>query len=195
MYAAFLPKLDLYKEVIIVKDFLSKKECAEVIALSLKVKPRDGTIKNRDKSIVDKTIRAANTHIINCNRSSAWLFERLDALVSQCNKKIYNFNLLGLTEELNIVRYDKSNHYIWHKDFSTGSLSRRKLSISIQLTDPLDYGGGELEFFLGNKDIFAAPKNQGTVIIFPSFQVHRVKPIVQGTRYSLVGWVNGPPFK
>ncbi|MFT7073376.1 MAG: PKHD-type hydroxylase [Patiriisocius sp.] len=66
--------------------------------------------------------------------------------------------------------------------------------MTIQLSDPNDYEGGDLRFMI-NKEIVNAPKEKGTIIIFPSFIMHRVTPITKGTRQSIVGWVSGPPYR
>jgi predicted 2-oxoglutarate/Fe(II)-dependent dioxygenase YbiX len=42
-----------------------------------------------------------------------------------------------------------------------------------------------------SKDILS----RGTVIVFPSFVWHKVAPVTKGTRYSLVNWSLGKPFK
>tara|TARA_B110000285_G_scaffold101006_2_gene114993 strand:+ start:723 stop:959 length:237 start_codon:yes stop_codon:yes gene_type:complete len=77
--------------------------------------------------------------------------------------------------------------------------------MTCQLTDGSEYQGGELEFDFRNyephmrdelkhrvqcKEIL--PK--GSIIVFPSFVWHRVKPVTSGTRYSLVVWNTGNPF-
>jgi PKHD-type hydroxylase len=79
-------------------------------------------------------------------------------------------------------------------DFGTGELSNRKLSITVQLSDPDEYEGGELQFMV-NQNIFTAPKDKGTAIIFPSFALHRVTPITKGSRKSIVGWISGAPYR
>ena len=71
----------------------------------------------------------------------------------------------------------------------------RKLSFSIQLSDPEDYEGGELEFNVNNEERFFAPNKKGTVIIFDSRIQHRVLEVKSGVRKSLVGWVVGPRWK
>jgi hypothetical protein len=77
----------------------------------------------------------------------------------------------------------------------------RKLSMSISLNDSSEYDGGILRFDLGphnTKDRFVECneiRDQGTIVIFPSFVHHQVTPIKKGTRYSLVSWTLGPPFK
>jgi PKHD-type hydroxylase len=71
----------------------------------------------------------------------------------------------------------------------------RKLSFSVQLSDDADYVGGDLRFHYIKNQPEVAPKEKGKVIFFPSWMVHDVTPVTQGTRRSLVGWVNGPNFK
>ena len=52
--------------------------------------------------------------------------------------------------------------------------------------------GGEFEFFDNNTNLIK--EKMGTVIVFPSYMVHRVRPVTKGTRYSLVSWFCGEPF-
>ena len=77
----------------------------------------------------------------------------------------------------------------------------RKLSITINLNKPGEYDGGNLKFDFGPH---AAGKRfheveeirpQGSIIVFPSFTYHQVTPVTRGTRYSLVLWSLGQPFK
>ena len=74
------------------------------------------------------------------------------------------------------------------------NLVKEKISISIQLSDENEYEGGELEFKTGMNNI-TAPKNFNSVLLFPSYLIHRVKPVTKGTRRSLVLWISGPKFK
>jgi PKHD-type hydroxylase len=64
----------------------------------------------------------------------------------------------------------------------------------VQLSDPADYDGGELEFMM-HRSVVQAERAQGTVVLFPSFLQHRVRPVTRGVRRSLVFWVHGPPFR
>ena len=76
----------------------------------------------------------------------------------------------------------------------------RKLSVTVSLSDPSDYDGGDLKFDLGPH----APKRfhtceeirpRGSIIVFPSHIHHQVTPVTRGTRYSLVAWNLGRPFR
>ena len=79
----------------------------------------------------------------------------------------------------------------------------RKISMIVSLSEPTDYEGGQLEFDPINEDHDSGRnvlecqeiKPRGSVVVFPSFVWHRVKPVTKGTRYSLVIWNIGYPFK
>ena len=125
---------------------------------------------------------------------NSWIYQRLTQISHQCNNHSYNFDLAGFHEPLQLAQYDHEDFFDWHLDFGIGDSSTRKLSISIQLSDPDSYEGGDLQFRINNKEI-DAPRAQGTAIIFPSFIMHRVTPIVSGFRRSLVGWVSGNHYR
>jgi PKHD-type hydroxylase len=80
-----------------------------------------------------------------------------------------------------------------HIDSAPGTLIR-KLSFTVQLSEPEDYKGGDLCLYLGDK-AEVMKKEQGFVALFPSYVLHEVKPVTSGTRYSLVSWITGKPFK
>jgi PKHD-type hydroxylase len=104
---------------------------------------------------------------------------------------MWNFNLSHFKEDLQLGQYiEGEGHYDWHMDVGENA-STRKLSVSIQLSDPEEYEGGELNFFINRNEI-KAPKTKGTVVIFPSFFMHKVSMVTKGVRKSLVIWVHGP---
>mgnify|MGYP001610521245 FL=1 len=195
-YAASLPRLDNYQEIAMAGSFLNSEERLELIGFGEKKEFNPGRVASKDNNfIVDRSLRDANAITIRCNRKSEWIFRKLEIALDQCNKAVYKFKIVGFVEELQLIRYTPGGHYIWHKDFGNGKNSKRKLSMVIQLSDPEDYTGGELEFWFHGNNPFIAPKNPGALIFFPSFQLHRVMPVLTGVRYTLVGWVNGPPFR
>ena len=70
----------------------------------------------------------------------------------------------------------------------------RKLSATLQLTDGALYEGCDLELF-GTHQVEAAPRTRGSLVVFPSYVLHRVTPIRTGTRKALVIWSTGPDFR
>ncbi len=125
-----------------------------------------------------------------------WVYRRLGELTNIANKATWNFSLTGMTERVQITEYnaDNSGHFDWHIDLGANTLSKRKISMSVLLSDPASYDGGDLEFFTGKKNNFTG-REQGTAILFPSYLPHRVTPVTRGVRRSLIMWVSGPPFK
>ncbi|HUF73295.1 MAG TPA: 2OG-Fe(II) oxygenase [Gammaproteobacteria bacterium] len=94
-----------------------------------------------------------------------------------------------------IARYDSSDQgfYDWHTDF--GDIApRRTISITVQLSRPEDYDGGELELFFRSPPA-SMDRTRGAFIAFPSFAVHRVAPVTRGTRWSLVAWICGDRWR
>jgi PKHD-type hydroxylase len=82
--------------------------------------------------------------------------------------------------------------YGWHLDYG-GGISR-KLSLAIQLTDPSEYEGGNLQIMTSGEPQNMR-KQRGLIAVFPSYVLHQVTPVTQGSRQSLVAWVSGPAFK
>jgi PKHD-type hydroxylase len=144
---------------------------------------------NRDNS----EIRRSNIYWMSKNQETAYVFEKLAYVVSQINLN-YEFDLTGFSEDLQLTNYDgkEQGTYGWHQDFSHGP--NRKLSLVLQLTDPNEYEGGNLEILRGaNSEV--VKKQRGLIAAFPSYTLHRVTPVTRGTRQSLVSWVTGPSFK
>ena len=115
----------------------------------------------------------------------------LDA-IGKGNEKYYKFNLTGIQDSIQYSVYtgDDQGYYDWHIDAMKNH--KRKISAVIQLSDPSEYEGGELQ--IQNGGISVADKSKGSFIIFPSWISHRVTPVTKGTRKTLVLWVDGPAF-
>jgi len=122
------------------------------------------------------------------------IYKILFELIIQCNSNFYRFKLSDITEEIQYTVYNESDqgHYDWHIDMGP-SKERRKISLVVQLSDPSEYEGGELQINTGS--IIVPEMEKGTVILFPSYLLHRVTPVTRGTRRSLVLWINGPAFE
>jgi PKHD-type hydroxylase len=103
---------------------------------------------------------------------------------------------LSEQEGTQIGRYKSidKGHYDWHMDASAPENGiQRKLSISILLSDPSEFEGGQLQL-KGMEDTPLLEK-KGSIIVFPSFIEHRVTPVTKGVRYSAVTWASGPSFR
>lgn len=128
------------------------------------------------------------------NDDTKWIYERITNIIINLNKQYFKFNLYGINEALQFTNYKSpSDKYGKHIDRATNKIIR-KLSVSIQLTNPDEYEGGELCLY-DNDEGEIMKKTQGTLTVFPSFTVHEVMPVTKGERNSLVAWVTGPAFK
>lgn len=131
---------------------------------------------------------------INDEIKHEWLFNQITDLALVANREMWNYDLWGYQDGLQYtIYYDNGGHYDWHVDLGPG-MSNRKLSCVVQLSDPSDYEGGELQMNTGSQ-VFSVPREKGLVTFFSSFVLHRVTPITKGVRKSLVAWISGPNLR
>ncbi len=142
----------------------------------------------------NEDLRKSSVVFLEPDPKTHWIYERIAALGTQTNAQRYGLELNGFLQSLQLTRYQKDDFFEWHMDFHAGEISHRKLSVTVQLSDEDEYEGGDLQFQINHK-AQSVSRKKGTVVIFPSFMLHRVTPITSGTRYSIVGWISGPPFR
>lgn len=110
------------------------------------------------------------------------------------NAQAWNFDIQR-EDGIQFTKYGVGEFYEAHIDTRKLEDNMRKVSIVIQLTDPKDYEGGDFVFVDG--DDVTKPQGfdkRGSILVFPSFLLHQVKPITSGTRNSIVSWFTGPKF-
>ena len=141
-----------------------------------------------------KDYRSSDISHIEYNDQTRFIYEKFGHATNSANK-IWDFDISGMLENIQYTRYkgDEAGKYAAHIDLGK-KVSHRKISIILQLSDPSEYEGGDFLIWVG-KDPIVLPKEKGTVICFPSYILHEVKPITKGVRESLVCWVSGPPFR
>lgn len=124
-----------------------------------------------------------------------WVYNRLQTAIERANTTFWNFNLYSMPEHIQYTEYYAGGgHYDWHMDIGPQELSTRKVSITVQLSHPDEYIGGDLEL-LRSPEAEKAPRGYGSVVVFPSYMMHRVTKVTEGTRKSLVLWVGGESYK
>lgn len=147
------------------------------------------------KSTIDKKVRVSKNCWIPYDH---WIAAVMAHLVRDANDSFFKFDLTRWAEKIQYTLYNgKGSNYNWHEDTAISPYHEnnvRKLSISLILSDPNEYEGGEFQLLTGKKmQSFKPPA--GTAIIFPSIITHRVRPLKSGIRRSLVGWYGGPPWR
>jgi PKHD-type hydroxylase len=164
-------------------------ECLQLIAaFTPQLKP--ALIEALDAS-QSGNIRKSSAVFVAPNPSTNWVFERLGKAIREINQTVYGFDVDRFREGFQFTCYEAGEYYGPHFDIGPGRLTERKLSSTVQLSDPEGYSGGELIIH----PEFVAPKDQGSMTVFPSFMCHQVLPVRTGVRYSLVSWLSGPPFR
>lgn len=170
-----------YYEPITIKKFLSDIECDNILTKYLTERVLNtSTIKD---GVVDKDIRKSSvTFIENIDSIDSRLKETL-----QNNVKIRGNSVTGLSK-YQLTKYVLGDFYEWHTDSDDNNNKHRYCSIVIQLND--DYTGGNLQFKDENGDVHEFERGKGNLFIFFSNIIHRVLPVTDGVRYSLVNWVS-----
>jgi len=147
-----------------------------------------------DGTVFDETLRKSNLIHLAGDADNRWLFHKLGTIFQHGNKNRYHFDVLGIGEPLQLAEYTQDSYFGWHVDFGSGRTSQRKLSLTVQLSNPDEYEGGDLQFMINDTEV-DAPRAPGTAVVFPSFVPHRVTLVTRGVRRSLVGWAAGPPYR
>ena len=154
----------------------------------------EGTI-GGETSTTDTEVRQSKVGWIACTSETQFIYDRLGYVLRMINGEYFNFDMYGFVEDFQYTVYtSNSDHYSWHIDKGNLNSSPRKISMVLQLSDPSEYEGGELEFQFG-PSATVAQKKQGKIHAFPSWILHRVTPVTRGTRKTLVIWAAGPKFR
>jgi PKHD-type hydroxylase len=133
------------------------------------------------------------------NSQTEMLYGRLEDAVLRLNARFFRFDLSGLAMfQYALYGGPDGGHFDWHKDYGRDPADPgqepRKVTLSLQLSDPSDYKGCELQVRAGNQ-IDVAPKARGSLAAFPANVLHQVTPIEAGIRRALVVWAVGPEFR
>lgn len=183
------------------KSYFDKQTCEDILKKAQEIPAQDAYMGIGANPSSNSNVRRSKIRFVN---NGDWRFQKLfDDLwrtALQANADFFNFHLTKL-DFIQIAEYDSSylGEYKEHKDvfwINDDPFYHRKLTCVIQLSDPLLYEGGNLEI----TDSIHTPdanelRQQGTVIFFPSFMMHRANPVTKGTRHSIAAWFEGPKWR
>ena len=202
---------------IVYPEAVSAELCDKIVLTGEKINPKPGKVATENGFDVNTSKRSDKIAIIPHHTDTKWLYDELWEIVLEINRQNWGYNIEAL-EELQYSQYFKDHFFGWHRDTidTVGRLSKsnrpdltRKISLSIQLSDPTEYSGGVLELNQnemgdpetpdtsdtktrsGEIDIREMAASRGSIIAFPSIIRHRVSPIRHGCRKALVAWVGG----
>ena len=169
------------------KNVYSKDYCKEILEIS-----KENTSKNYfDK--YDDPNKNVNVNVVELSVFKDKLNYFFD-LVNQANEQSFGFDLyLRRPRTVNINTYGVRQEYPFHKDFDSG-MSDIKLTAILNLSlSPFE--GGDFEVFAGDVKKVSEINETGSLLIFPSFLYHRVKPVLSGERITMSCWFTGPSWK
>lgn len=175
------------------KKIFTEKEIDRIIVIGKRLCPKRAETGDGGKDCLDH--RRSFVSWISANSETEWIFRRLTDVIITNNEKYWNFDLEKI-EKLQFTHYlsIEKGTYHTHVDPVNWDLPHnRKLSVSVQLSDPREYEGGDL--LIHNGTTTAVEKQKGMAIFFPSYTLHEVTPVTKGERYSLVAWIHGPNLR
>lgn len=162
--------------------------CETIIEEGCKLKLQQAEVGSKEQAIINENIRKTTVGFFSWD---SWIGAICNHYAHRANTSSWNFQISG-QQDPQFAVYGNNEYYNFHEDSSKFENNMRKLSLVISISDPNTYEGGEFEFFDGIRpDI----KDQGSILVFPSFIQHRVTPVTKGTRYSLVNWFYGEQFR
>jgi len=191
-------------------NLFDETELQKVIDYCETLEKMDGTTVGKDgKQDTNDEARRSTIAWGRPDKDNQWIFDRLLYVADNLNRRFYEFDLNGF-ETFQYTTYQagkkgkENQKYDSHMDTILGldkpidMFETRKLSLSLILSDPSDYEGGEFCIQTGSPEeekLVKMEQVKGRVLAFPSFMIHKVKPVTKGTRRSIVVWVEGPKFK
>jgi predicted 2-oxoglutarate/Fe(II)-dependent dioxygenase YbiX len=125
---------------------------------------------------------------------TAMLYDLLAEVGRLANDRYFRLDLSGIVKAPEYVEYPAGRGvFHWHNDYGLERPeSRRKLTLSVQLSEPEEYEGGDFEVFGVGRPL---PRQRGTLIALPAYVHHRVTPVRRGVRRALVAWLAGPALR
>ena len=154
----------------------------------------------------DPNIRKTSIYFVPTDRNNkankiAWHF------LKEANKEMFHYDLTYF-QQIQFSVYKDGGFFDWHTDsyHQDQPNKTRKLSLSLVLSNPNTFEGGKLEFYNGGRSweekgdatgeqIKMDLESQGTVVVFDSRDYHRVTPVTDGVRHSIVCWATGAAFR
>ena len=177
------------------EPIFTPQQCEMVIQAGHKQKPEAAQVgMNKPGGGVDTKKRTTTISWIPFKEMKE-MYSQIEATMQATNLNHFGFENMKITEPAQFTEYPKGGFYDWHMDLDVNGQHEppiRKISMTILLSDPSTFKGGNLEFMEKNK---VPELKQGQAIFFASFIRHRVAPVTKGIRRSLVMWFGGTPFK
>ena len=174
----------------------SPKQCQMIIEAGRSEPKHNASVGQGSKEggIVDTKTRTSHISWIPFKKMPD-MYKDIEKTMNKTNGNHFGFDGMQITEMAQYTEYPSGGFYDWHMDSDVNFAHEptvRKISMTCLLSPESEFKGGDLELMDEGK---VAKIKQGQAIFFASFIRHRVKPVLRGTRKSLVMWFGGPPLR
>lgn len=172
----------------------SKEECEKIISFANDKYSRVSRVFGENQDDLMREVRSADIYNISTDPEWRWIHEKVSRAVAIANYKHFKYDVNAISGPLQLIHYRSDEkipgHYNWHVDVGPGAAATRKISFTVQLSDPNDYKGCNLLVSDHARELTAI-RDQGSLSMFPSYMPHCVTPIESGERWALVIWIHG----
>lgn len=193
IYSFQIPVTNTQFSVVSWETKLSDEQCDAILSFAKDLESQvGGVVRSEHQHETDRQVRNVSVKTITVD-DMPWLYDLMYTYIDDANSKFFKFDIYGLHESMQLLHYGEDiggGHYDWHMDCGPG-IANRKITVIVQLTDPSEYEGCEVEVMSHG----ILDKARGSVYAFPSYMMHRVLPLISGHRECLVMWVNGPTYR
>jgi PKHD-type hydroxylase len=172
-------------------EVFTAAECDAIVALALGGALEPATVYDGAGDCVDPRQRLAERCYWPRETAGGWIHARLDALFAEAARQ-FELTVDPLFEDVQFIRYGLDGHFqTWHSVAGVDRFDERRISVSVELSEPGDYDGGLLEI----APVVGVPRSlpRGGARLFPSRMIHRVTPVTRGVRHALVAWTGRKP--
>lgn len=183
------------------RKYFNKQQCEDILARGLTITPQQAHVGVNGAEGINNQTRRSPIRFMNANDPLFQdVFDGFWKMGLQANRDFFNFHITRL-DFVQLAEYDAAElgEYKEHSDvfwMNNDPFYHRKMTALIQLSDPNDYEGGDFELLgLDTYPPRDELREQGTVIFFPSFFLHRANPVTKGKRYSIAAWFEGPKWR
>ena len=178
------------------EPIFTPKQCQMIIDMGHSLKPEQAKVGGGKKGGEHDTKKRVTTISWIPFDKMSEMYKTIEATMIRTNANHFGFDNVEITEIAQFTEYPKGGFYDWHMESDTHFEHEppvRKISMTLLLSDPSEFKGGELQFMDKNRAINHL--KQGQAIFFASFLRHRIAPVKKGIRRSLVMWFGGPPLR
>ena len=192
----FVPPMEL---ISLWKGGFTQEECDKIVKLCELAEFQKARMGDAGNTQVDLKYRDSDITWLMPSEKTHWVFERMANIASQLNHQVFELDL-DRFDGFQYSKYKEGGHYDVHLDSSSMPDRNglfRKLSFSLQLTDPAEYEGGELEISTDGRhtEMQKFKLAKGDMVVFYSHLAHAVRPVTKGTRKALVTWALGDKIR